>query len=587
MPRPLNPALWASLPALLLASGAHAQVPTDAGQLLEQQRRAAEQRAQDPRRAPGLSEDASANASTKAPGLAARGEATRFAVRAFSLTGHTLIDTATLQAALVPWTDRALTLADLREAAAALEAYYRQRGWLVRAALPSQDITDGTVQLVVTEARAGKVTVAPAAPAPAAALSDRARRLIEAHFEPGAPLNLQAVERAVLLADELPGLRAAGSLQAGAEAGTTDLLLQMTRTPAVRYEVYADNAAAVATGSQRLTATVTADAPLGQGEQLGLTGSHTQGSDYLRGSLTLPVGDRGLRVTTQASALRYRVLDAYNSTASASPRGQADTLGVDAHYPLVRSASQRLNAQLGIEEKRQRDDSTSGTVHARQSRLQLGLDGVAFDTLGGGSTQARLSLSSVRLDLAGSPAAHMANDGLTAATQGRAVKLSYSLRRVQDLMPQWALHAGLSGQWASRNLGAGERFYLGGQGGVNAYPNGEAGGSQGQLLNLELRHQFAPHRSGQWQAGLLADVGQVTVYSDNRRADGTGPLTTDNRHTLKGVGASLAWRSDGGAFAQAVLARRVGRNPLATPAGTDTDGSLHKTRLWLSAGIAF
>jgi hemolysin activation/secretion protein len=578
-------AVVALLTALMaMSAGAQATAAPDAGQLLEQQRRAAEQRAQEPRPAAKLMEEAPA----KAPGTEAPGGATRFTVRAFSLTGNTSIDTAALQAELALWTGREITLADLRQATVALEALYRQRGWLARVVLPSQDITEGTVRLQVTEARAGKVIVAPAEPPPAASLANRARRLVEAHLEPGAPLDLQAVERAVLLADELPGLRAAGSLQAGAAAGTTDVLLQITPTPAARYEFYADNAAAAATGSHRLTAVVTADAPFGYGEQLGLTGSHTQGSDYLRGALMLPLGDRGLRVTAQASTLRYRVLDSYNTTTAAPPRGKADTLGVDAQYPLVRRASQRLNALLGIEEKRQTDGSADSPVHTGQSRLHFGLEGSAFDRLGGGgSTQARLQLSSARLSLAGSPDAHVANDSLTAATQGRALKLSYSVRRVQELAPQWALHAGVSGQWANRNLGAGERFYLGGQGGVNAYPSGEAGGSQGQLLNLELRHQFAPHRSGQWQAGVLADVGRVKVYSDNRRADGAGPLTSDNQQTLKGAGVSLGWRGEGGAFVQAVLARRIGSNPLATPAGTDTDGSLRKNRLWVSAGIAF
>jgi hemolysin activation/secretion protein len=580
---PCGRAVVALLTALAVMSAA-AQTTPDAGQLLEQQRRAAEQRAQDPRPATGLLEQAPATA----PSTATPGGTTRFTVRAFSLTGNSLIDTAALQAELAFFTGREITLADLRQATAALEALYGQRGRLARVVLPSQDITEGTVRLIVTEARAGKVIIAPAEPAPAQRLTDRARRLVEAHLEPGTPLDLQAVERAVLLADELPGLRAAGSLQAGAAAGTTDVLLQVTPTPAARYEFYADNAAAAATGSSRLTAVLTADAPFGYGEQLGLTGSHSQGSDYLRGALTLPLGDRGLRVTAQASTLHYRVLDGYNTTTAAPPRGKADTLGVDAQYPLVRRASQRLNALLGIEEKRQTDGSADSPVHTGQSRLHLGLEGSAFDRLGGGgSTQARLQLSSARLSLAGSPDAHVANDSLTAATQGRALKLSYSVRRVQELAPQWALHAGVSGQWANRNLGAGERFYLGGQGGVNAYPSGEAGGSQGQLLNLELRHQFAPNQSGQWQAGVLADVGRVKVYSDNRRADGAGPLTNDNQQTLKGVGLSLGWRGESGAFVQAVLARRIGSNPLATPAGTDTDGSLRKNRLWLSAGIAF
>ena len=59
----------------------------------------------------------------------------------------------------------------------------------------------------------------------------------------------------------------------------------------------------------------------------------------------------------------------------------------------------------------------------------------------------------------------------------------------------YSAFASFSGQMAGGNLDPSEKFYLGGSTGVRAYPSGEAGGSTGQLISLELRRQLAVLRS--------------------------------------------------------------------------------------------
>ena len=89
---------------------------------------------------------------------------------------------------------------------------------------------------------------------------------------------------------------------------------------------------------------------------------------------------------------------------------------------------------------------------------------------------------------------------------------------------------------------------------------------------------------------LLAfyDWGQVQQYHHNRYASSaTTPLLARNRITLQGAGLALTWRGGQGTQIQATWARRIGSNPLATPSGADTDGSLHKNRFWINASIAF
>lgn len=582
--------VWAAcLSAQAVAQGQTA--PVDAGQLLEQQRRLEQQSFPAPVRSSPLRDGSPAPAPAKA------GDAL-VSVRQFSLVGNTLLGDAALQEVLRPWLQRPLTLAALRQAATAVEQAYRDAGWLAHAVLPAQDVSDGTLRMEITEARLGAVRMAPStgagdagAPVLSPRLSARVQALLDAQLDANQPIDLARLERALLIADELPGVSVGGSLQAGALPGTTDVLVQTAPTPRLRGDVSLDNAANRSTGAERLNASLRLSSPWGEGEQFDLAASKTRGTDYLRAGASLPAGLAGWRVGVNASALRYRVLDPFDTTTGLAPRGHSQTVGAEAQYPLVRSARARWSAALGIEERRQtnRDDNiTAGlmevTTRARSRVLTAGVNGYVVDGFGlGGQTQAAVQAVAGRLDLAGSAAGQLAADKLIENTQGSYQVLRWSASRLQMLTPTLSVVASANGQFASRNLNSSEKLYLGGMGALNAYPSGEAGGSSGHLFDLELRQQLG----AAWQAGAFVDWGQVRLYHDNQRADGAGPITPHNTATLKGVGASIGWRHDNGMRLKLVWSHRIGSNPLMTATGRDSDGSLTKNRFWLSAGIAF
>lgn len=568
---------------------AHAQRLPNAAELLEQQRRAEQQRqAEKPTEAQPLA--------PPRPGAAPAGANTdnnagpSFTVQRFDITGSSLVPQAELQLSLQPWLNRPLTLAELRNAAAALEARYRAAGWLAQVGIPAQDVTEGLVRLQVTEAQLGAVQVLGSTQL-APRLVQQAQALVGTYAPTGQALNLAALEQALLLADELPGLRAAGSLKAGAAAGSTDVALQLASTPMLRGDISLDNGGAEATGAARISARAALDSPWGLGERLEANLAKTSGSDYVHGAASLPLGARGLRVGAHISALNYRVRDARNNTPGLAPRGSSRSSGASLVLPLHRSSQMKLDINAGIERLEQHNeddvqnpDTLQTTSRSRHRLLNLGAEGHRFDELGlGGLTRASVQLGLGRLDLNGSPPLLVAGDAQGAATQGSFQRMRYSVSRQQTLSPRLSLTASLSGQFANKNLDAAQRFYLGGPGGVNAYPTGEAGGSAGHLLKLELRQQLAAN----WQASALVDVGRVRKYVNTDRADGTGPIDPQTHVTLKGVGASLSWQPMAGMQVSAVWAHRVGTNPLATPSGTDTDGSLKKNRVWLSASVSF
>jgi hemolysin activation/secretion protein len=140
-------ALWLAAASLLNAEVALAQTPPDAGSLLqqiEQQRRTPLPRRADLPPAP-------------APMQALKGPTVT--VSSFRFQGNTLLSSAQLAPALATYLNRALTFAELQNAAAAVAAVYREAGWVVRVYLPQQDISSGEVTLQVIEAVFGAARV--------------------------------------------------------------------------------------------------------------------------------------------------------------------------------------------------------------------------------------------------------------------------------------------------------------------------------------------------------------------------------------------------------------------------------------------
>lgn len=516
-------------------------------------------------------------------------------VRSFSVESNILMDAALLQTALKLWRNRPLSLAELRQIPPALEALFRGHGWLVRASLPAQDITEGTLRVNVDGARLGqlRLSAAPASettgPDPPAAprLMAKVRALLDQHLPAGQPLNLDQLERALLLADDIPGVHVSGSLQASDQTGDTDVLVAVTRRPVLRGEGNFDNGGSRATGAERVTARLNLQSPLDGGEQFNIGASVSAGSQFASLGASVPVGDRGWRAALATSAQRYAVRASRNTTPDQPPEGDSNTLGTSLQIPLVRNAvaSWQFSAGWGQTRLHNRDDVLTPklmdtTSRARSRTLTLAVSGYQFDQLaGGGVTNLSLAMGTGRLDLRGSPPAYALADAATSATEGRFTKLRWNASRLQNLTSTVSLLGTVTGQLATTNLDPSEKIYLGGSGGVRAYPNSEGGGSTGLQFSLELRKDFSP----QWQASLFYDWGQVHQYKRNEYAAFAVPLVAQNNITLKGYGLGLTWRGGPNTQLSATWARRIGHNPLATANGNDSDGSLHKSRLWLNA----
>lgn len=497
------------------------------------------------------------------PGKAADQGAT-VTVKKFRFAGNTLISGEQLATSTAPYLNHPVNFNELQQAVAAVGKTYRDAGWAVRAYLPKQEITDGVVTIRVVEAIFAGAHLEGPAPARVP------RSQVLAYFnngqqKPGEHLSTRILDRALLLANDLPGVAVTAALQQGEKFGETQLLVHTTDEPAFASQLTADNAGARSTGSERIIGSLHVNSPLKRGDRIDGNLLHSKGSDYLWLNYSLPVGSDGWRVNFNGSYLRYRLTSSDFSSLHA--KGTSKSLGLGASYPLIRERLQNLYLNFNYSRDSFHNEANASTQSDYLvDILNAGLNGNLFDEFaGGGSSSLSISLTAGNLDQ------KTLDAGETPSLDGAFTKASFSVSRRQTITDQLSLYAAFRGQLSDDNLDSSQRFYLGGPNGVRAYPVNEGSGSRGLLANLELGYRLPYNLT---MSGFY-DWGHI------------GNLDASPSYELKGYGLGLSWLAPNNFELKAMLARRDGNNPNPTATGRDQDGSLDRTRLWLAASFRF
>jgi hemolysin activation/secretion protein len=489
-------------------------------------------------------------------------------VKAFRFAGNTLLSAEQLEPSVAEFKDRELGFDGLQRATDAVAAAYQRSGWITRVYLPEQDVSEGLITIQVVEARFSGVRME--GDPPKRVLPSEIEAFFRAAQGIGQPLNSLALDRALLLVDDLPGVSVAGTLAPGQTDGQTSLVLQSTDEPLFYGDAGLDNNGSRSTGSIRLTANLNINSPGQRGELMSINGLKTEGSDYARVALTVPDGHNGLRLSANMSAMAYKVIVGPAAGTPAQITGRSNSMGADLNYPIVRARTHNLYLSAGVENKSFLTRDTQLRSDYETYTLKVGLSGNRFDELGGGgANSASVQWLSGRL---ANMNAHSQID-----TIGRNyTKLSYSLSRQQALVGSHSLLLSLQGQQASRVLDSSERFYVGGAQSVRAYPSSELGGERGELLTAEWRWRFNPA----WVLTGFVDQGRVVALA---------PTTSDKQaqHFLRGHGLSASWQGGAGITTKLTWSRRDGSNPKPTLTGTDSDGTRKLDRLWLTMSASF
>lgn len=547
--RPASALVTAPALALWLTFGAPAlaQAPPSAGQLLEETRRTAPPAL--PSQTPPRLIDAPVRPTVTMP------EGTMVTVSEFRITGATSYSSDVLAALVRPWVGKRLDIRGLNEAAGALTRHYQSGGHLLSYAyLPAQRVADGVIELAVLE---GKLEGVQIVTAQDVRLRDQ---VVQAHTDPllaPGPVLQSAVERQLLLLNDIPGVAARAAFTPGANTGGAEMVVSVAEDEPLQLRADFSNHGSESTGEYRAGLTLHFRDLFGWGDSSTARGVVSDKGSLVTGSLvtSVPLGGQGWRAGASLSRLKYQLAGDFRRLGAV---GTADTLGFDVNYALRRSANSNVSLRAAFDHKRLRDDLQLIGVSTAKRNDTGELSG-SFDWRdnAGGLSAGSLTFTAGQLRVAGQ-------------RRGEWSKLGAQGARQQPISGPFSVYLRLAAQTTSGSLDSSEKLGLAGAGAVRAYAPGEVSVDHGVLASLELRYAL-DFMGGNVVGSLFHDYGGGQI---NRAAPGT----PGNDPELNGTGFGLSW-AKGGLGLNASIAWRGSRLPT-------TDTSDPRPRLFLQMWVA-
>lgn len=433
-----------------------------------------------------------------------------FEVKGVRVAGNTLFSPDEVDAIFRPAIGPAVTLDALRKAAEALETRFRERGYfLTRVYVPPQQVKDGVFEIQVIEGYLSAVYIDGAS-------SDALRQRIEAIANPllnRRPIDLAAIERALLLINDLPGVIGTSLLRQGADLGASEIVVTVAQLPDSHLVTF-NNTGSRTVGPFTVGVNSTFYNPFGRtgSFNMGVTG----GGDFdnidelqaVNARYSVPVGNQG-------------AIFSFGGLASnAIPGGTIRDLGIRAlsqsisprlRLPLLRTRPNSVFLDVGVAVNRSRTLLAGELLTFDKTTVAEATVSWAQNGWGNGSTNSSLSLfhSLPILD----------HTKVSANTTGTNVKdedffkLSFNVTRIQQTAIRGlSALAQVQGQWTDDRLPTGEFVAFGGVGIARGFDGGASAGDKGIGGLLELRYDSSISRQpyiGNLQFYAFVDAGKA------------------------------------------------------------------------------
>ncbi|WP_277187821.1 ShlB/FhaC/HecB family hemolysin secretion/activation protein [Caballeronia sp. BR00000012568055] len=495
-----------------------------------------------------------ASTSASTPGATARNHEhaeaidRRFTLRHVTISGNDTVSKSDLLPLAAPFIGREVGIDDVEALASRITQSYRDRGYLLaQVIVPPQDVTDGDLRLEVLEGRIGRVRLNLA---PGARIRESVVRARLAALRPGEPLDQHALERTMLLLSDLPGVRVSSALEAGETPGTVDLTVNVDAARPWQFALTGDDYGAASAGRVRIGAVARLNSPFMIGDNLdvNLLAAERFDTVYGRVGYDVPVGANGTRVGIAASHLYYYLGKEY---APLDATGYADILTLSATQPLLRSRQKNLLLR-GSVEYRHLDDKINLIGQDSRQSLWAANGALTYEgrdaLFGGGFSSAEVQLTAANLAI-NSGEQRMFDEGPYGRhSEGASFRATLFANRLNAITDRLSLFAGVTGQWASRNLDSSSRIALGGPRAVRAYSPSEAVVDNALIATTEVRFAVTPRLT----VSAFYDFG--IGWYNARHVNGQ----LDNRVTRGGVGMGAFWSGPYGITANATLAWRTG-----------------------------
>jgi len=383
-----------------------------------------------------------------------------------------------------------VTVTKILDVADAIEDTYRRQGYvLAHAFVPPQRVRDGVFTINVVE---GYVT--------ALAFEggdDATQKLLRSYLQPvlaARPLALPVLERALLLANDLGGITAAGVLRpAPAVPGASELLVTITPSR-VTGGLNLDNRGSQFAGFWTMAGDAEANGVIAAGDQL--AASYATSPDVLEKTTgqvryRRPIGANGM-----AASLFVTVTHGEPGAGLQPLHVVTDSYAVGPHlsYPLIRSRAESLVLDAGFTMQDAKVTTLSTTLSHDQWRVLDASASYSRIVFGGGVT-ASLDVAQGLGIMGATGSAAVSELGLPVLSQSGGThgnpeftKLSGNLHYTRSIWGPLNLAFWTQGQYAFAPLVAGEQIAFGGSQIGRGYDPGAVTGDHGIGGSFELRY---------------------------------------------------------------------------------------------------
>ena len=400
-----------------------------------------------------------------------------------TVDGVTAYRPEALRASYASILEKEVTLAEIYRVVEGLTAKYRNDGYVLsQVFVPAQTVEGGSIRLQALEGYIANVRVEGG--------TDEMRRRVKKYGEKiraSRPLRMAALERYVLLVNDLPGFAAQAVLAPSTVPGASDLVLQLARHRE-QSDLSSDNRGSEAQGPARLSGNLILQSLVGAASRTELRSVTTFTNELFYAAVAHDqfIGAHGGKVGIAASYVYSKPQEL--SIVPLRLNEQSDSLHVSYSHPIIRRRSRNLfvRGMLTAFDSTSRVFNVTDTVdHVRSVTVGATYDGA--DRLGGVNLF-DVAFSQGLQELGAS----REGDQILSRSTGRVDfrKSTIYAQRVQALPAGWSLLFGASGQYAFTDLLASEMFSVGGEWFGRGYDPSTLLNDHGAALKLDLRYSL-------------------------------------------------------------------------------------------------
>lgn len=407
---------------------------------------------------------------------------TRFTLRNVVVKGVTAFTAESMQSSYRDQIGKNISMLDAHGIASRITQEYRDRRYVLSQARVA-GVSNGTLTIQVTEGYIGNVEIV------GAAKGSSVYNSIAAYGEQlkqQKPVNLNDIERSLLLISDVPGATAKGALRLTKKPGVADLVVTYSLKPyEASYTI--DNRGSKYLGRIQHTGTFVANSLFGNADRSQvrvITTSPTTELRFVDLQHDEAIGSNGARLGFTTSYSKTRPGDTVKST---NIVGESIFGQVKGTYPFIRTRRENLNMRAMFD-ARNSDVDISGSVPFTSDKLRVLRVGAGYDFAdryrGVNLIDGQVSQGLNWLGATDTGTNRSRTDGSSDFT-----KFNLDLSRTQMLPDNWSFLTAASGQYSLDKLLLAEQYTLGGNSGFGqAYDPSELSGDYAAAGKAELRY---------------------------------------------------------------------------------------------------